>query len=224
MIAKTYGLMLKAEMILAYIAGIKWQTRRTKGLDEINQNPNYWQYQYRWEEKTGPHAVFVNKKDSEDTRSIRLPYGDVRSTLYFKETWKMWEREEDGQDFLHYRADDAKVDPAWWSTKDWTGPNKVWVGKFEKWQPSMLMPRICSRFRDVQITGVRVERLHDISEVDAIAEGCVDYFTESFRGKSARAWYFDLWDKINGSKLPSSKNPWLFVYEFVPLKENPDAA
>lgn len=213
-----YGLMLKAEMILAYLAGIKSQTRRTKGLDEINENPDDWTFEYVFEEKNAPYAFFMNKKDNFIGRSVRLPYGDESNTLFFKETWKMWERDEDGKDFLHYRADDAKVDPVWWDEKEWTRENSVVFGRFEKWQPSMLMPRICSRFRDVQITGVRVERLHDISEADAIAEGRMDY------GKTARDWYFELWDKINGNKLPSSKNPWLFVYEFAPLKENQDAA
>lgn len=81
------------------------------------------------------------------------------------------------------------------------------VGK-PKWRPSIFMPRWASRIT-LEITGVRVERLNNISENDAWSEGVTvegfEYASQAFR---------DLWDKINGKKHPWASNPWVWVVEF----------
>jgi hypothetical protein len=206
---KTSGIMFKAEMILAYLAGIKGQTRRTKRLGQINADPDAWRFNGFMD---GMVATFFTR-DRGQAIAVRAPYGKVGDTLYFMETWKMWEREEDGKDFLHYRADDAKVDPTWWTEEDWRAPNPFWFKKdvFKKWQPSMFMPFGCARIRNVPILRVRVERLQSISEADADAEGMASR-NEPFY--NARHEYEVLWNKINGKNLPWEKNPWVWVYEF----------
>lgn len=83
-----------------------------------------------------------------------------------------------------------------------------------KWRPSIHMPRAASRIT-LEITGVGVERLQNISEADAIAEG-VDYDPEDcpFAGtRTAVDAYRSLWELING---PGSwgTNPWVWVVEF----------
>lgn len=59
----------------------------------------------------------------------------------------------------------------------------------------------------LEITGVRVERLQDISESDVIAEGCP---SEILYG---RGWYRDLWEQLYGSGSWDA-NPWTWVIEF----------
>lgn len=228
MSSTTHGVLMSAEMILAYKHGFKSQTRRTRGLDEINQNPDDWRFE-RFVETGNRKRVFVMEREAARFINskgrfidVRLPYSGVGKTLWFRETWKMFERDGDGKDFLHYRADDEKVDPTWWPEEEWRRPDPIWgkKGIFEKWQPSLLMPKLCSRYQDVEILNVRVERLQNITMLDCVAEGWQlynrKYVAGGRQGKFLPPlnWYFDLWDKINGKKLPVSVNPWVFVYEF----------
>lgn len=83
-----------------------------------------------------------------------------------------------------------------------------------KWRPSIHMPRWASRIT-LEITGVRVERLQDISKSDSVAEGI--FIHADFRNRDDKygpvAAYCDLWESING---PGSwdENPWVWVIEF----------
>ncbi len=222
----SHGILMSGEMIRAYKHGLKTETRRTRGLDEINQAPDEWQFSrfIGYGKQKRPFVLdpegarFVNKSKNIFV-DVRLPYGSPGSSLWFRETWKMWEREEDGRDFLHYRADDEKVDPIWWVENDWTRPDPVWhkTHVFEKWQPSMFMPKLCCRFRSVQVLNVRVERLCTISHTDAVNEGMP---IELIDKENPREWYFQLWDKLNGKTFPVASNPWLFVYEFPKYEIN----
>ena len=98
---------------------------------------------------------------------------------------------------------------------------------FGKLRPGMFMCRWMSRIQ-LEITGVRVERLQDISEADALAEG-VDMgqmvtmpmspslpVAVSLKPRSAVEAYAALWESING---PSSweSNPWVWAVEFKRL-------
>ena len=81
----------------------------------------------------------------------------------------------------------------------------------------MFMRMKYSRFQNIPVTGVSVQRLHDIDVLDALGEGVAIYEPSEEElndpnGKTVRELYFDLWDSINGKKLPASKNPWVFVY------------
>lgn len=218
---KNTGIMFQADMIRAYLEGRKNQTRRVKGLQAINQEPDNWQLIFIPEHQ-GVRFISFGHKETYQVVHLNMPYGGKDDTLYFKETWKMFEREKDGRDFLHYRADDAKVDQTWWTEHDWCRPDPVWHKErvFENWQPSMFMPRICSRFREVPIVEVRVERLQDISASDCMNEGVGESFAasrwnvESRWQEEQRNLYLSLWDSINGKTLPASKNPWVWVYEF----------
>ena len=91
-------------------------------------------------------------------------------------------------------------------------------------KPSIHMPRWASRI-NLEITGVRVERLQDISEDDCLAEGiaqvvreklpriqqCGEYDTIDV---DPVAEYRDLWESINGTGS-WDMNPWVFVVEFM---------
>lgn len=96
-----------------------------------------------------------------------------------------------------------------------------------KWKPSIHMPRAASRIT-LEITGVRVERLSDCSETDAIAEGierCEDGVgwrrgpvsgdipNTATRTAFPKLAYQSLWESINGTGSWDA-NPWVWVVEF----------
>ncbi|TAV98460.1 hypothetical protein ELI24_08715 [Rhizobium ruizarguesonis] len=96
------------------------------------------------------------------------------------------------------------------------------------WRPSIHMPRWASRLTLV-VTGVKVERLQDISREDAIAEGLewvaptygISGIASTWNG-DPRESYFALWDHINGAGA-AAKNPWVACYTYTVHPQNIDA-
>ena len=108
----------------------------------------------------------------------------------------------DRKSFVFYRADGPLLHPD---------------GCRSRWFPSIHMPRKYSRIT-LQVTNVRVERLQDISELDASAEGAPELLSvDGGYVEHAMGCYRDgfqhLWTSING---PGSwdTNPWVWVVEF----------
>lgn len=88
----------------------------------------------------------------------------------------------------------------------------------KRWTPSIHMPRWASRIL-LEIVSVRVERLNDIREADARAEGVtiedrhmIGYCAGEFLPPSIRA-YRDLWESINGAGSWDA-DPWVWVVDF----------
>jgi hypothetical protein len=88
-----------------------------------------------------------------------------------------------------------------------------------KWRPSIFMPRWASRIT-LEITGVRVQRLQEISEGDCYAEGVSDSwpldnlpYLSPFGGRAVKNNYAHLWESING---PASwaANPFVWAVSF----------
>lgn len=106
---------------------------------------------------------------------------------------------------------------------------------FEKWKPSIFMPKAACRIF-LEVIDVRVERLQDISEGDAIAEGVrywsddndedlldaifKDYITGDRNLVSSYSSFRSLWLSINGLESWDA-NPWVWVYDFKQV-EKPD--
>lgn len=85
------------------------------------------------------------------------------------------------------------------------------------WRPSIFMPRWASRIT-LEIVSVRVERLNDISEEDAMAEGVTrpPYYSAA---PHYQIWFRNLWDSINAKRGYSwDSNPWVWVIEFKRVK------
>jgi hypothetical protein len=85
-----------------------------------------------------------------------------------------------------------------------------WIPRLP-WRPSIFLPRWASRIT-LEIEQVRIQRLQNITEADALAEGytlpCEDEYWSI-----CRAWYQDLWKKINGPESWEA-NPWVWAITF----------
>lgn len=90
------------------------------------------------------------------------------------------------------------------------GENIDHLGNVIKWHPSIHMPKEAARIW-LKVTDVRVERLQDMTDDDAEAEGCFDY-------TSTALGFPDVWDStIKKSDLDRygwTANPWVWVIEF----------
>ena len=76
------------------------------------------------------------------------------------------------------------------------------------------MPRWASRIT-LELTDVRVQRLNEIGEEDARAEGCQPSIVDGFVECGTRKTEFaKLWDSINAKKYPWSSNPWVWCLSF----------
>lgn len=141
------------------------------------------------------------------------PYGAPGDRLWVKETF--YNDLIDGRDVEHvyYLADSTK--PKEQACCDLIPECCCGeVGK-TKWKPSIHMPRWASRIT-LEITGVRVQRLQDISEEDAKAEGAQEQVVlPGDRGSFVAGFYF-IWDGIHHKNDVAcwDANPWVWVMEF----------
>lgn len=88
-----------------------------------------------------------------------------------------------------------------------------------KWRPSIFMPRWACRIL-LDVVDVRIERLNDISEADAMAEGAEPLLVPPDGGGAPHVEGFrSLWDHINGKRAPWSSNPWVWVVTFKRVEE-----
>jgi hypothetical protein len=142
---------------------------------------------------------------------IRCPYGKPGDRLWVRETFTPLP----GPKAIFYNADNVAIHYMDQSFRKYPvgGPRK----------PSIFMPRWACRIF-LEITGVRVQRLNDISEEDAKAEGCEAVTTYRYiPGEAVKEPDYEspaldefrgLWNQINGKKHPWSSNPWTWVIEF----------
>ena len=190
---KERPILFSAPMVRAILEGRKTQTRRAVKLP------------YNKGSLTRDVWTAFNPESADDRDLMCLtggPYGVVGDRLWVREThgWNDPEFErpdiEDAMDrprspegrWCWYRATDGEID----------GP----------WRPSIFMPRWASRIT-LEVTGVKVERLNEITTEDGRAEGqgivwgggC---FHRSFAG---------LWDAVYGSGAWDA-NPWVWAISF----------
>lgn len=189
-------------MVRAIIGGRKTQTRRA-----VNPQPACRLFfDALHQEWSGFDSVFGEAK------GIRCPYGQPGDKLWLREAWRTWASIDDfpprsmapNGPAIHYDAD---------------GRAPEIMGKY---RPPMFMPRWASRIL-LEVTGVRIERLNDISEEDARAEGIIDGGCLNCGNNEpcgcadpkpdARDSFVRLWESINGDGSWHA-NPWVWVVEF----------
>lgn len=179
---------------------------------------------------------------------IPCPYGRVGDRLWVRETWGVGTRphpHEGWVDGLEYRADEGMSDPddplPLYQVK--TPPGVELCNYEPRWRPSIHMPRWASRIL-MEITDPRVERLQDISEEDARAEGLSMLTKDNGRtwkygladrdglpGNDDYGWHWTewdadprvafarLWDSIHGEGA-WELNPWVWCMTFKRIDNN----
>ncbi|MDX0948936.1 hypothetical protein GOD93_25215 [Sinorhizobium medicae] len=171
----------------------------------------------------------------EEVFEPRINAGD---RLWVRENVSAYDDVEADSLALIYEADELKVSlgdrhsvsedvgEKWWLLNAYRTDNPDIDGG--KRVPSIHMPRWTSRVTLI-VTDVHVERLQDISEAEAIAEGAKQYssstklsraFNPDWKG-IYRQGYAELWNAING---PGSweANPWVAAYTFSVIRQNID--
>ena len=166
------------------------------------------------------------------THSVRCPYGAPGDRLWVRETFFAWGRWETrfnakkGRDEWHFVDMAEESGNGYLYAADGVSDTQAFIKRRSDqkpmyWKrPAIFMPRAASRIT-LEITEVRVERLQDISEADALAEGIVrqpdDGYgladTTHYHSCDPRQSYFSLWEAING---PGSvmANPWVWAVTF----------
>jgi hypothetical protein len=214
---KEKPILFSGEMVQAILDGRKTQTRRVM---KPQPAPGVlWGGMVNDEAATdlGDH-LFLS--DNGNDYFMPCPYGKPGDRLWVRETWAFIDgdgEEISGEGEVIYKADSDR------------GLSQA----PERWRPSIHMPRWASRIT-LEVTGIRVERVQEISDVDCIAEGtepiCDDKrFCHGYPNDitppdgsceecsiSPRGTFGFLWDSING-KRPGclwDSNPWVFVIEF----------
>lgn len=206
-------IIFSAPMVQALLAGRKSQTRRV-----LKPQPDFrggvGDYhdaeEWGWEDEDGYHVSVL------DICPNGFRVGDrlwVREAVCWVSGWG-W----------RYRADNDDL------------AEKRETGEVSRWRPSIHMPRWASRLT-LTVTDVRVQRLQDISEADAIAEGIQrligskgpNYFTREISGKwsgsfnapTAAEVYSDLWNSLHGPDAWDA-NPWVVALTFTVQRGNID--
>lgn len=226
---KERPILFSGPMVRAILDGRKTQTRRVFGPEmiRIEPHPKCGFYYETFARRNGEVVSTGQGPFRPNDWSHYCPYGEPGDRLWVRETWRTrreWDRiapsklpvTEDSsftpltlrEQYITYVESDTQA-------------NKL-RGKL---RPSIYMPRWASRIT-LEIVSIRVERLQDISEEDAEAEGIVsrrvmdDPYPHFFLSGSEWQWdyaasiiYANLWESING---PDSwqANPWVWVVQF----------
>lgn len=207
-------------MVKAIREGRKTVTRRVltvgRGLIPTEAEP----YGADWDDEGISVRVAGGHREKLDHRFC--PFGTVGDRLWVRETWGLFDTQpKDGPKDAHvfYRATDG-------DRRDL---------RFQLWRPSIFMPRWASRIT-LELTNVRAERLQDITNEDAIAEGALrsEWLCEPFATEGGWTFYPEHvgkrehalgtprmafangWDKLNGERAPWSSNPWVWRLAFNP--------
>lgn len=221
---KERPILFSAPMVQAIMAGTKTQTRRAvkPQPDAEHGGEPYW--------FIGGYRAWRIREVTDVLRSgshneLSCPYGQPGDRLRVKEAAWMWcERRPNGltktgrQKWKYvpmraagiWYAADHRTKPTIDIVSPDTGNQWGWrlkIGRF--------LPAWASRIT-LEVTGVRVERLLDISEADAREEGVVPGKYQGLERAAARA-YSDLWEDINGPGSWSA-NPWVWCVSFKRLE------
>ncbi len=216
-------------MVQAILEERKTQTRRTRGFDKFCANvPEGFAIDYFVEELPGEWLAISYQEGGEFPSFfnpwIKCPYGKVGDRLWVRETFF----EVYNDRFLPTgKYCYAATHQGYVNVLDEDGGIKINKDGSDAspWKPSIHMPRKASRIL-LEITGIRVERLQDISEDDAVAEGVLfnedyelwwDYLREQWICVDSIDSYESLICKINGRDT-WERNPWVWVIEYKVLE------
>lgn len=221
---KQTPLLMKPELVLSTLEGVKRLTRRLNGLELINKCPGSWIFDGR---------VFTNHKLLDGKIQVvipKCPFGIVGDLIWVREPWQHSNFPYGpltDNCFIFYQADYLD-DPLGVNLEHSTD------GIRRKWKPSIHMRKASCRLW-LEITAIRLERLWDITFEDAIAEGIylkvipkghrgeldvgirADKKTEVLFPYTPQQRFALLWDAINGVGSWDI-NPWVWVISFEKIE------
>jgi len=216
-------ILFRAPMVRANRAGRKTQTRRIMNPQpvpippEVKRASPYDDSGFWWACSAAKSMLSLYDAPG------GCPYGHRGDRLWVRETWAPFavgNRTGISPQCVAYRAScDADGGFDYVNNGD-----EIMRLKVTKWKPSIFMPRWACR-NVYEITEVRVQRVNEISEEDARAEGfSADPIPGKVNGKPAKIafydpirWYAALWDAINGDRAPWASNPWVFAISYRPV-------
>lgn len=221
---KERPILFNGDMVLAVLGGGKTQTRRiVKRQPPEGEFAQTGLYHPTITDRNGeyqPAAEVFGAFTQDGEWALKCPYGEPGDQLWVRETW---------------RTDDSLNDKApstfsSWPVKYEADGKRLAHGAFHgntngKTRTSIHMPRWASRIQ-LEITGVRIERLNEISDAESIAEGIEQLgagWQRYHRDPDApvgqpftlnpKLAYRGLWESINGAGSWNA-NPWVWVIEF----------
>lgn len=220
---KSRPILFTGEMVRALLAGTKTQTRRIiKPQPPIGVKVQFAPIYCGPDMENDPRPMLAWRIPGwMDVKTRLCPYGQIGDQLWVRETWcRLTEIEpspgsEECQTKTYYAA--TETEPVMLCDGDGFSATRKDGGERSPWKPSIHMPRALSRI-SLEITDVRVQRLQEISEGDAKAEGCTETQITEWRGRpdpsmkwgSHRESYRKLWDEINGSG-GWDLDPWVWA-------------
>jgi hypothetical protein len=189
-------ILFNTEMVQAILEGRKTVTRR---LVKPKYKKDEGGFQVCTNKATGERWIEKHDWDEgsfDNPRYVNSPY-QVGDILYVRETFNNTET-----DTVLYAADKDFID------------FYLFMESEIKWKPSIHMPKEAARIF-LKITDVRVERLQDITEEDAITEGMSKTLVGGVVFISAKGNFHVLWDSLNIKRgYGWEDNPWVWVIEF----------
>lgn len=226
-------IIFSAPMVRALLEGKKTQTRRLLKV-EVPPSPGM----DSWLRVSLGKPVDRPKHDAPYLDSYCSARRSDANPRGMSENWCWWTR-DDRQGLPTFRVGYAPGDRLWvretfahatnfppavryYATDD--------VHELRRKRPAIHMPRWASRLT-LTVTQVRVQRLHDITEIDSSDEGapcCVmdddGKFYEN-QGGTYRCGFVGLWNSINGKRTGAAwdDNPWIVALTFTVEKRNIDA-
>lgn len=221
---KEIPMLFTDEMANACRTGIKTETRRLRGLEEVNKTPDEWVFKY----SNAEYHEFLNKTTGHIWQ-LKNHYGKEGDVIWVREAWRgtlIPDYYQKPMRCIEYRSD-LSVKILTPDQYEWFD-NRFKDGKF-KWEPNMFLRRVFAR-TFLSRTFIRCERLQDITPESAIAEGigrCISSdgpmyknysFTHPSYMLSANTSYKTLWESINGPGSWES-NPWVIVVGFEKTAE-----
>ena len=230
---KERPILFSGPMVRAILDGSKTQTRRV-----MRPQPQYTLGKDcgpMWGKGTAKRG-WLNRNEPHPDWLASCPYGQPGDLLYVREShweWGMWQPREDDpkrRRFVPYYAPHMKARVEYGirfsEEKPDRAPEPLHALGLDAWhrRPSIFLPKAASRIWQ-RNKGVRVERIQDISEADAVAEGVVntgrrdgapyDHFV--FPGMvtehDAVPVFGQLWDSSNAKRSPWSRNDWVWVVD-----------
>ena len=223
---KEHPILFNGEMVRAILSGQKTQSRRViKPQPTVDYHSGFVLESMDKTRRYGDviftdtvNPVFVTK-----TEYARYPYGEPGDVLWVRETFStsgLTRYNYTGDPDEHGGPNDrccAYAADAMYKCGKPIPPDELAAGS-HKWKPSIHMPRWASRIT-LKVTGVRVERVQDITETDARAEGVSLMHLDDLGQTWAtyRRGFEALWDSINAKRGYSwESNPWVWVVTFNP--------